>query len=211
MPDSRPIIFTPDNEPYLGREALLRFDQMIVQCLNLNSSIAPRTHDIELSDLQRAACQLVPQAINITLSIRELIRQGYLFGAMTLARPLVERASILLYLNKNPDDVAKWNRGWEHRDAPSLAKMLENITSDDLESSGFKGHEATAMMNAIIHGKPDCAVWSLVPIDDEKFGHGVSKILENPKLCDEICMNTIPWLLCVFCMMTAYFPESNTD
>jgi hypothetical protein len=33
-----------------------------------------------------------PQGISLALSIRELIRQGYLFAALVLVRPLIERA-----------------------------------------------------------------------------------------------------------------------
>jgi hypothetical protein len=207
-PTSAPV-FTPDNEPYLGRELLFQFDRMICACLERNARAAPHSHQICLSDLQQAACQLIPQGISIALSIRELIRQGYLFGALTLVRPLAERAAILLYLHKLPADVAKWNRGWQHGEAPSFSKMLEVITSEDLRVSGFKGHQATAMLNGILHGKPDCAVWSLIPLEGERFGHGVSKSLSNPALCDEICGQTIPWLICLQCMMGAYFPDGE--
>ena len=75
--------------------------------LFLSGKVAPRTHDITRTDLQQAACQLIPQAINIALSIRELVRQGYLFGVLVLVRPLQERAVILLYLYQNPAEIAK--------------------------------------------------------------------------------------------------------
>jgi hypothetical protein len=41
---------------------------------------------------------LVPQTITLALSIRELLRQGYLFGAKVLVRPVTERAVTILYL-----------------------------------------------------------------------------------------------------------------
>jgi hypothetical protein len=203
------VVFTPGNEPYLGRELLFHFDQTICACLEQNARVAPHSRRIALSDLQKAACQLIPQGISIALSIRELIRLGYLFGALTLVRPIAERAAILLYLNKLPSEISKWNRGWQHSEAPCFSKMLEVIASQDLKDSGFKGHKATAMLNAILHGKPDCAVWSLIPLEGEEFGHGVSKILSNPVLCDEICGQTLPWLICIQCMMGAYFPEAE--
>ena len=95
-----PAVFTPENEPYLGRGALLTFDQEIPFSLWVSSHIAAytRTHRNELTDLQRAACQIVPQGINLALSIRELIRQGYLFAALVLIRPLIERAAIISYI-----------------------------------------------------------------------------------------------------------------
>ena len=32
-----PVVFTPDDEPYLGRETLFAFDNLICSCLELNS------------------------------------------------------------------------------------------------------------------------------------------------------------------------------
>src|SRR5436853_5001758 len=93
------IVFTPDNEPYLGRETVLAFDNAIIACLKANVHIASHTHKIEKSDLQWTACQIIPQGISIALSIRELVRQGYLFGAFVLMRSLIERATIILYLH----------------------------------------------------------------------------------------------------------------
>lgn len=52
-------------------------------------------HNAELSRLQRAASQLVPGACSIALSIRELVRQAYLYSAMILLRPLVGRVGAL--------------------------------------------------------------------------------------------------------------------
>ena len=74
-------IFTPDNEPYLGRESVYHFDQVIISCLETNQKVAQFTRASELSDLQKAASQIIPQSIHIALSIRELVRQGYLLSA----------------------------------------------------------------------------------------------------------------------------------
>lgn len=128
-PDMTPIIFTPDNEPYLGRNLLFHFDQLISSAMEQNAATAPTTHEQTLTTHQHMACQIVAQSLSITLSIRELIRQGYLFSAHILLRPLMERATILLYLHFYPEQIDKWERGWLFRDAPSLAKMLEAIQS----------------------------------------------------------------------------------
>jgi hypothetical protein len=96
QPKANPVVFTPGNEPYLGRELLFHFDQLISSAMEQNASTAPRSHGRVLSDHQNMACQVIAQALSIALSIRELIRQGYLFGAHVLLRALVERAAILL-------------------------------------------------------------------------------------------------------------------
>src|SRR5437016_3034298 len=133
-PRGIPVIFTPDNEPYLGRPLLIHFDQLISSAMEQNAVTAPRSHGMVLTDHQNMACQVIAQAVSITLSIRELIRQGYLFGGHVLLRALVERAAILLYLNLYPAEIDRWKRGWDQKDAPSLAKMFDAIQAKQQSS-----------------------------------------------------------------------------
>ena len=114
------------------------------------------------------ACQVIPQAVSIALSIRELIRQGYLFGGHVLLRALVERAAILLYLNLFPMEIDRWKRGWEQNDAPSLAKMFDAIQAKQ-QSSAIRGRDLTAPMNSLLHSKPDSAPWNMVPLGETGF------------------------------------------
>ena len=201
------VVFTPDNEPYLGRNLLFGFDQLITSAINQNAVTAPLSHGRALTDHQRMACQVIPQALSITLSVRELIRQGYLFGAHVLVRALVERASILLYLHLCPDDIERWNRGWHIQDAPSLAKMFDAIQAKQKRATTVRGRDLTASMNSLIHGKPDSAPWNLISIGEKGLGHAVSKILDRPELCDTLCADVIPWVCVVQGMMAAYFPN----
>lgn len=154
------------------------------------------------------ACLVIPQALNISLSMRELVRQGYLFGAHVLLRALVERAAILLYLRLYPECIGTWNRGWHFPEAPGLAKMLEAIQKKSENIPDIAGGKLTAEMNSLLHSKPDSALWSLISIDGEKFGFASSKMLESPDLCDDLCAKTIPWIVVVLAMMAGYFPES---
>ena len=93
---------------------MFQFDNLICSCLELNSKCAPTSRGRPLSRFQHALCILVPQTITLALSIRELIRQGYLFGAKVLVRPLTERAVTILYLSKNPDALQIWDDGWKY-------------------------------------------------------------------------------------------------
>jgi len=172
-----------------------------------NASTAPRSHGRVLSDHQNMACQVIAQALSIALSIRELIRQGYLFGAHVLLRALVERAAILLYLHLYPNDIERWKRGWQQGDAPGLAKMFDAIQAKWQHSPVVAGRDLTATMNSLLHAKPDSAPWNMVPLGEGGFGHAVSKILNRPDLCDDLCANAIPWLVVVQGMMRAYFPS----
>ena len=202
-----PVIFTPDNEPYLGRELLYHFDRLISAVMEQNADTAPLTHGRSLSDHQHMACQIIPQALSIALSIRELIRQGYLFGAHVLLRALVERAAILLYLYHFPEDIEIWNLGWHLPEAPSLAKMFDKIQTKWVDAPNSKGRDLTADMNSLLHAKPDSAPWNLISLGDDRYGHAPSKILERPELCDDLCANVIPWLVTVQAMMSFYFPN----
>lgn len=206
-PDEIPPVFTPDNEPYLGRKLLFHFDQLIISAMEQNATTAPKSHGRTLTDHQHMACQVIAQALSITLSIRELIRQGYLFGAHVLLRALVERAAILLYLKLIPEKIEIWNCGWHRNEAPSLAKMLEAIQRKQMSDSIIQGSDLTAALNSLLHAKPDSAPWNLVPLGEEGVGHAVSKILNRPELCDDLCANVIPWLAVVQAMMAAYFPN----
>jgi hypothetical protein len=202
-----PLVFTPDDEPYLGRNLLLHFDQLISSAMEQNAFTAPRSHGRALSAQQEMAGQVIAQALSITLSIRELIRQGYLFGAHVLLRALVERAVILLYLHLHPTEIERWKRGWNQGDAPGLAKMLDAIKAKQQLHTSVSGRDLTAAMNSLLHAKPDSAPWNMVPLGDRSAGHAVSKILNRPDLCDELCANAIPWLAVVQGMMAAYFPD----
>ena len=205
--DSTPpiaAIFTPDNEPYLGRETLHAFDNLIVVCLEQNATVAPRTHAMHKTDLQWAACQSIPQGISIALSIRELVRQGYLFGASVLIRPLAERAVAVRYLHQFPDEMTRWKE-WRKK-GRTLHFMLERISHGKFPGAP---KEMTQLYNDLIHGNPESAMWSLIEMGDGSFGHGVSKMLNNPQLCDEICMSSAAWLAVLMAMMNAIFPAGQ--
>ena len=204
-----PVVFTPDNEPYLGRTLLFHFDQLICSVMEANASLAPTSHRRVLTDHQKMACQVIAQAISIALSIRELIRQGYLFGGHVLLRALAERAAILLYLNLYPAEIDKWNRGWEHNEAPSLAKMFEKIRAKQMPDSAIRGSDLTAQMNSLLHARPDSAPWNMISLGGGGLGHAVSKIIDRSELCDDLCANAIPWLVAVQCMMAAYFGDES--
>jgi hypothetical protein len=204
-----PSVFTPSDEPYLGSKLLLAFDELICACLELNSKCARASHGRELSSLQLALCILVPQTISLALSIRELIRQGYLFGAKVLVRPLTERAVTILYLFNNPDGLRVWDAGWKHGERPNLQRMVEWLNDRLLKGDGISVKGFTKDLNSATHGDPFSARWNVVL----RGGTPVflpSKNLESPGLADEICAETIPWLASTTGIMSAAFGQSDT-
>jgi hypothetical protein len=198
-----PVVFTPDNEPYLGRQSVYHFDQVILSCLEANKEIAAYTRTSELTDLQKAACQIIPQGINLALSIRELVRQGYLFAAVVLVRPLIERAAIISYLHMHPEEVRLWQKGWRHGERPSLVKMLSTMHG---EADFEQAQQICSAFNHVVHGDPIGSSYNLVPLDLGGLGYSVSKMLDNPELCDLICFQSYCYLVVLMARMVACFP-----
>ncbi|MFH1618277.1 MAG: hypothetical protein ABIG11_00060 [bacterium] len=198
-------IFTPGNEPYLGKESLFIFDTIISACLAANKEAAAYSRNHELSDLQKAACQIIPQGISLALSIRELVRQGYLFAAAVLMRPLIERAAIISYLHENPEKVVLWRNGWKHSERPSLAVMLATMNK---EADTKQAKEFCDDFNHLVHGDPVGASYNLVKLDSG-FGYAPSKMLNNPELCDYICIQSHCFLIVIMARMAGCFPISE--
>lgn len=198
-----PSVFTPDNEPYLGRMSVYHFDQVIISCLEANAEVAVYTHTHQLNDLQLAACQIIPQGINLALSIRELVRQGYLFAAVVLMRPLIERAAIISYLHERPEEVALWHSGWKYRQRPSLATMLNTMRG---EADIDQAMQICDTFNHVVHGDPIGASFNLVNLGDNGLGYAVGKALSEPELCDFICFQSYCYLIVIMARMSGCFP-----
>lgn len=163
-----------------------------------------RTHASELTDLQKAACQIVPQGINLALSIRELVRQGYLFASVVLMRPLIERTAIISYLHKQPGEVVLWQSGWLHKERPSLKKMLATMNG---ETDTKQAEQICEMFNHIVHGDPIGASFNLVRLGSQDPGYSVGKMLSEPELCDFVCFQSCCYLIVLMSRMAGCFPD----
>lgn len=202
-----PVVFNPSNEPYLGREALLIFDKEIPFSLWVSSHIAAytRRNRGHLTDLQTAACQVVPQGINLALSIRELIRQGYLFAALVLVRPLIERAAIISHICEHPEAIEQWKNGWRFRQRPSLNTMLRSMALSGVDPDVTK--DICEHYGHIVHGDPVAADWNRIPLDDGSLGYAVGKVLDHGALCDELAFQGSAYLRVITARATSCFPE----
>lgn len=198
-------VYLPSNEPYLGRESVYHFDQIIMSGLETNRMVAEYTHKIDLSELQKAACQIIPQGVNLSLTIRELVRQAYLFGALVLVRPLIERVALISYLYNFPDKIEIWKAGWKFRERPSLSTMLETM-SDKIDIKTAK--ELCEFFGHIVHGDPFGSQYNLINLDDGRLGYSVGKVINDPDLCDFICFNSYCYLIVLMAMMNACFPDA---
>ena len=201
-----PPIFDYSNEPYLGLKSLLWFDRIICWAVEGNVKVANWTqlNSKSLIPLQKAACQIIPQGIGIALSIRELIRQAYLFSSLILIRPLIERAAIISYLDINPDDVTLWQNGWEYHERPSLAKMMDNMSGIGTLKTA---QNVVNAHNHVVHGDPLSCYNNLVKLPDGTFGYASGKILNNPDLADSIAMEAQCYLIILAARLSKIFPN----
>jgi len=210
QPRHIPSVFTPDNEPYLGIESLLWFDRIICWSMESNVKVATWTREnaSSLTCLQRAACQIIPQGIGIALSIRELIRQAYLFSALVLVRPLIERAAVISYLDTHPEAVSLWEDGWRHGKRPSLATMLASMAGGVPVA---EAQEICSAHNHMVHGDPLSCYNNLIGLADGGVGYASGKILDNPSLCDQVAMESQCYLIVLSARMSSIFPDVELE
>ena len=126
MSNFKGIIFTPDDEPYLGLEEVKALDDAIVATMNEIERARPFTAG-DLNTYQKAATLLVPSGVSLCLSVRELIRQCYLHGALTLLRPILERVVTIQYIRRFPDSHKIWKNGWKYKERPKLYEMIDRL------------------------------------------------------------------------------------
>ena len=184
-PAQPPIIFTPSTEPYLGRPRLKAFDDVISAALGVNQHVVDKVRQRPLTELQAALIQLTPRALSVCLAIRELIRRGYLYGAMVLLRPLSERTVTALFLKEFPEYIPKWTAGWSYRDRPGFAKMIRELWGDEFPNADRAISET---LNGLVHGDPESTKWNLVVGEDGEPAHSVSKNLNRPDVCDHAAL-----------------------
>jgi len=205
-------VFGPHNEPYLGLEAVLRFDQVIVLTMDLQHAVGPwtRRHSSELSALQIAATQLVPGSVSIALSIRELIRQAYLFGAAILLRPLVERVATISYLIDDPNGLALWHQGWPHGSRPSFSRLLGYLRSTQEGGADLREERLLAVRyHSLVHGDPRAANEGAILLPDGSAGFTVSKDTDSPVRAAAVASEASAFLAILLARTAEVFPEAT--
>ncbi len=178
-------VYLPHNEPYLGNEWLLAFDRAIPPSMEVHTKVGKRTFVSSLSPLQVAATEIIPQGVSIALSIRELVRQGYLYSAAILIRPLVERTGTIQYLQKNPGAVEAWRSGWPRKAQPQFDDLLEllhpNVT--DAEQNILR-----TLLHKLVHSDPAGSVYNMLKRNDGVLVFSSGKVIDHPLLCDAVCL-----------------------
>jgi|SRR5271166_176442 len=208
---------SPIQDPYLGREALFLFDNLISGAMAVNQRAAAWTHGRQLTRLQRAACQIIPNGFSIALSIRELVRAGYLFSAEILLRPLIERVAVISYLVDTGDQALDlWEQGWPHKTRPPLSKMLDSIkeySEFDRESISLVRlqevmRQMTKHFNSIIHADPDGLDTNIGLTVNKSIGYLSGASVHNPEKCDYICYQAVTYISLLVKRAADIFPDA---
>jgi hypothetical protein len=205
-----PPVFLPHNEPYLGHPTLLEFDKAIPPAMRINTRLAQDTFNRQLSPVQQAAAQLVPQAVSIALSIREMIRQGYLFSAALLIRPLVERVGIVEYLRLHPDAVEAWHAGWPRKEQPCLLELLE-ATNQAESGDSAELKDFANMLHKLIHPDPTGGLWNMIVHENGKPAFSSGKIFDDAQLCDFVSVTACRFLGLVMHIAEDIFQPEGSD
>jgi hypothetical protein len=203
---------SPIQDPYLGRPALHAFDLMIVAVMKLNTEVANSTHGRDLTRLQRAACQIIPNGFSIALSVRELIRAGYLFSAEILLRPLIERVAVLSYLLASGDKALDlWGRGWPHKSRPSLKMMLGTIKEYDGFQSEPDIRQLTTEMidrfNTVVHADPQGLDTNIGTPTSGNPGYLSGANVNDPQRCDLVCQIATIYMTLLLKRAIEVFPD----
>lgn len=206
--DAKQIIFTPDNEPYLGEPMLHQLDNMIICFSEKNPIIAryTRKNKASLTDIEQAGCSLIPSSFSLILSIRELLRQGYLYGAAVLMRPVVERVAILSYICDKPKSLTIWKNGWKYKERPTFTQLIENL-AQNTEQEG-KG-ELIKILHSLVHGGEDSLSFGAMKDDLSIFGFSSTKSLNNPRKCNDISLITCMMLIILLARTAQIFPPDT--
>jgi hypothetical protein len=117
------------------------------------------------------------------LSVRELIRQGYLFSATILLRPLLERTALVFYLIDTPAAVTAWHNGWPRSDQPSLPKLLEHLLTRAGNSGTLGAKELATMLHKVVHSDPMAAHWNTTS-KHGRVAYASGKTTDAPDVAD---------------------------
>lgn len=185
-------------DPYLGMRSLYDLDLFIPTLCEVNLSVAKWTqaNKSKMNELQNACSCIMPNAIQISLSIRELIKSGYLFSAKILLRSLLERILVISVFQKKPEKIKKWleSKGTDNR--PSYNEMLDYVDEfqrfHEAENIDIKSlmKEYIKDLHSVVHtdvfGLGQNTMKS--PEGDIRYLSGADH--NNPQFADEICLRT---------------------
>jgi hypothetical protein len=178
----------------------------------LSQEVGKWSRSADLNDLQGAVSEVAPSAFSLALSIRELVRQGYLLSGYVLLRPLMERAATICHLTQHPDDVPVWRSGWAWKERPKLEDRLRALaTTPDgcvVEPMLDTFMQVVSSYNGLIHGDPISASFSLGVDGGGRPIYFAAKDLTSPQRAETLCFDAHLCLLLMTGRVARLFPEA---
>lgn len=191
---------------------MFHFDQVITALMEQQVKVAAWTRSHKLSPLQTAASELAPGACSLVLSVRELVRQGYLYAAMVLMRPVVERVGTLSYLIEHPDGLTVWEGGWKHVTRPTFNQLLETMRGTaDVPGAPSDSDIATVARryHELVHGGPSAASGVLIRLDDGAPAFTTGKDLHSLDKADAVCFEAAMMTVVLMARCAQVFPDAS--
>lgn len=123
-------------------------------------------------------------------------------------RPLIERTATISYLINHEEAASEWERGdWKGSKGPGLVKMLEEMAgSADVSAAKL----VCRTFHEVDHADPGASKWNLVSLGDSGLGYSVSKLVDNPQLCDFVCSQSYCYLIVLTAAIGSCFPDAFT-
>jgi hypothetical protein len=198
------LTYTEDNEPYSKLQSLSQFDNEIQWSIDLDKRTNPIIERDKISELQIIISKIYPQGIGIALGIRELVKQAYLFGALTLLRPLLERVAVISYIEKEKNGIEIWKNGWKHNERPSLFEMLKTIPDLKVDDDSIRGLKD--FYNSLIHGDPMSSPWNTYKDNENKIRYASGRIETDENTCNYICIAGFHFIYLLNKRLDSIFP-----
>ncbi|MEX0753944.1 MAG: hypothetical protein WD556_02350 [Actinomycetota bacterium] len=141
------------------------------------------------------------------------MRQGYLYSAMVLRRPVVERIGTLSYLIEHPEGLSTWQAGWKHGTRPSFRQLLETMRgpagepgapSDDVIATVAKRY------HELVHGGPSASSVVLITLADGTPAFTTGKDVHSPDKADAVCTELAMMAIVLMSRCVQVFPEARS-
>jgi hypothetical protein len=201
----------PPNDPYSSLEPVQHLDGLLSDLGELSKRLGNALRDRQnVSELQRAALELVPAASALANSIRVLIREGYLVPALVLVRPLLERIATLCYLEDHQEALTLWRQGWPHQSRPSLKQRVSAMMPGAPQQLLDRLAAAVSGYNGLVHGDPAAAQQSLM-MTREGTGYTLGRDYQTPGRAASIAAETGVAVAFLIARTTAVFDGWSGD
>jgi hypothetical protein len=142
-----------------------------------NWAAADNANAFPRNSVQNASIPVLAGSYSILFAIEDLMKNNHLFAAELLLRPLLERVGLLYHFQESDESVARWERGWEHKEPgrPSITTLIECIPAFKASESEPYRKVLLKRLHALVHPDP---IGSLRMIQEHSAG--ITRLMAGP-------------------------------